>query len=91
MLLSQTWKALQRSKARIPSSVVVLRLKLSRGFCSDDFAETWRVMIRCYYKLIVEVPAYIMTKFQGNRIRNNEVIWVLREAYSASFISIESP
>ena len=27
-----------------------------------------------------------MTKFQGNRVRNNEVIRVLREAYSASFI-----
>ena len=52
--LSQTWKALQRSKVRIPSGVVVLKLKLSRGFCSDDFAETWRVMIRVYYKLIVE-------------------------------------
>ena len=55
MLLSQTWKALPRSKARIPSEVVVLRLKLSRGFCSNDFAETRRVMVRCYYKLIVEV------------------------------------
>ena len=54
MLLSQMWKALQRSKARIPSGVVVLRLKLSHGFCSDDFAETWRVMIRCCYKLIVD-------------------------------------
>ena len=55
MLLSQTWKAaLQRSKARIPSGVVVLRLKLSRSFCSEDFAETCRVMIRCYFKLIVE-------------------------------------
>ena len=32
-----------------------------------------------------------MTKFHGNRVRNNEVIWVLREACSASFISIESP
>ena len=55
MHLSQMWKALQRSKARIPSGVVVLRLKLSSGFCSDDFVETWRVMIRCYYKLTVEV------------------------------------
>ena len=55
MLLSRTWKAaLQRSKARMPSGVVVLRLKFSRGFCFDDFAETWRVMIRCYYKLTVE-------------------------------------
>ena len=53
MLSSQTWTALQRSKARIPSGVVVLRLKLSRGFCSDDFEETWRVMMRCYYRLIV--------------------------------------
>ena len=35
--------------------------------------------------------AYKMTKFQDNRVRNNEVIWVLREAYNASFISIESP
>ena len=32
-----------------------------------------------------------MTKFQGNRVRNDEVIWVLREAYRASFISIKSP
>ena len=48
MLLTQTWNVvLQRSKARIPSGVVVLS--------SDDFAETWRVMIRCYYKFIVEV------------------------------------
>ena len=57
MLLSQTWKALQRSKARIPYGVVVLRLKLSRGFRSNDFAETWRVTIICYYQLIVEVQA----------------------------------
>ena len=55
MLLGETWKALHRSEARIPSGVVDLRLKLSRGFCSNDFAETWRVMIRRYYKLIVEV------------------------------------
>ena len=41
-------------KTRIPSGAVVLRLKFFRGFCSDDFVETWRVMIRCYYKLIVE-------------------------------------
>ena len=51
MLFSQMWKALGRSKARIPSGVVVL---LSRGFCSHDFAETWRVTITCYYKLIVD-------------------------------------
>ena len=31
MLLSQKWKALGRSKARIPCGVVVLRLKLSRS------------------------------------------------------------
>ena len=37
------------------TGVVVLTLKLFRGFCSDDFAEAWRVMISCYYKLIVEV------------------------------------
>ena len=55
MLLSQMWKALQRSKVRISSGVIVLRLKLSLGFSSDDFAETWRVMIRCYYKLVVKV------------------------------------
>ena len=28
-----------------------------------------------------------MTKFQSNGVRNNEVIWVLREAYNASFRS----
>ena len=59
MLLSQIRKALQRSKVRSPSEVVVLRLKLSRGFCSDDFAETWRVMVRCYYKLTVDVLSEI--------------------------------
>ena len=32
-----------------------------------------------------------MTKFQGNQVRNNEVIWFLREADSVSFILIESP
>ena len=31
-----------------------------------------------------------MRKFQGNRVRNGEVIRVFRQAYSASFISIES-
>ena len=41
MLLSQMWKALERSKVRSPSEVVVLSLKRFRGFCSDDFAETW--------------------------------------------------
>ena len=29
--------------------------KLYRGFCSDDFAETWTVMARCYYELTAEV------------------------------------
>ena len=48
-VLSKMWKVLQRSKARIPSGVVVLRLKMSRGFCSDDSAETWRVMTTCYF------------------------------------------
>ena len=55
MLLSQMWKALQQSKVRIPYNVIVLRLKLFCGFCFDDFAETWKVMIECYDKLIEEV------------------------------------
>ena len=45
MLLSQMWKALERSKVRSSSEVVVPRLKLFRSFCSDNFAETWRFMI----------------------------------------------
>ena len=37
-----------------------LEVEIVPRFRSDDFAETWRVMIRCYYKLIVEVLSEIL-------------------------------
>ena len=58
MLLS-TFQSNVESPAVVKSSNSIwgccLEVELSRGFCYDDFAETWRAVIRCYYKLIVEV------------------------------------
>ena len=48
------WKAPESSKPRRLPGVNILIFKLFQGFCSDEFAETRRVIMKCCYELIAE-------------------------------------
>ena len=68
MLSSQTWKALQRSKDRIPSGAVVLRLKLFHGFSSEDFAAGLKYRSRVTGQVTGQVTGY-RSQVTGHRLQ----------------------
>ena len=55
VLLGDVWEALEYTKPRRLLGVNILMFNLYQGFCSEDFAETRRLIIRRYYELIAEV------------------------------------